>query len=72
MHEYKFSMSLSANKTRAIYQGQVRFILVESDQGPKLQLPATSFRPYVADNGIHGRFAVRIDSDNRIIDLRRI
>ena len=72
MREYKFSMSLSADKTHSIYQGQARFILVESDHGLKLQLPAINFRQYVADDGIHGRFAVQIDSENRIVELRRI
>ena len=72
MREFEFYMALSAARTQAIYQGQARYILVESDRGVKLQLPAVNFRRYVADDGIRGRFAVRIDTDNRIIDLRRL
>ena len=72
MREFKFSMALPADRTQSIYQGQARYIIVESDQGLKLQLPAVNFRRYVTDDGINGRFAGRIDSDNRIVDLRRL
>ena len=72
MREYKFSMDLSAAKTHSIYEGQARYILVESEQGLKLQLPAANFRQYVSKDGINGLFSVRIDADNRIIDLRKL
>ena len=72
MREYKFSMALSAARTHSIYQGMARYILVESDQGLKLQLPAVNFRQYVTDDGIHGYFSVQIDDSNKIINLRRL
>lgn len=71
MRSFEFSMALSAEKTRSIYQGQARYIVVETDDGLSLQLPAINFREYVGRNGIHGRFQVEIDADNRIQSLRR-
>lgn len=72
MRHFEFSLDLPAHQIEKIYQGNARYILVESDEGLTLQLPATNFRDYVADDGIHGRFVVRIDDDNRIKSLRRV
>lgn len=71
MRSFEFNMALSAQKTRRIYQGQARFIIVETDDGVKLQLPAINFRDYVDGDGIHGRFRVEIDAANRILSLLR-
>ena len=72
MHTFEFDMALSAQKTRAIYEGRARYILVESDQGVKLQLPASNFYRHVTTEGIRGRFSVDVDADNKIISLRRL
>lgn len=72
MRQFEFSLALPANKIQAIYQGQARYILVESDDGLKLQLPAANFRGFVTEDGIHGRFSVTIDNDNKIQALHRI
>ncbi|MDH5353569.1 MAG: DUF2835 domain-containing protein [Gammaproteobacteria bacterium] len=68
---YEFTMQLSAEKTRIIYQGQARFLLVTTDHGIKLQLPAQNFRSYVTNEGINGRFSVEIDEDNKILQLSK-
>ena len=72
MLTFEFDMALSALKTRAIYEGQARYILVESDQGVKLRLPASNFYRHVTAQGIQGRFSVDVDADNKIIALRRL
>ena len=72
MRNFEFQMALSAQKTQSIYEGQARYILVESEQGLKLQLPAANFRRYVTADGIHGRFRVRIDANNKIQALQKL
>ena len=72
MRNFEFSMALSAQKTREIYAGQARFILVETDERLKLQIPAASFRNFVTAGGINGRFRVEIDDNNKIQSLSRI
>ncbi len=72
MRTFEFDMALSVLKTQSIYQGQVHYILVETDDGLKLQLPAANFRSYVKAHGIHGRFSVKIDADNKIIALSEL
>ena len=72
MRTFEFNLDLPARKIERIYQGNARFILVESDEGLTLQLPAINFRDYVTAAGIYGRFSVRIDENNRIVNLSRI
>ena len=72
MRNYEFDMALSALKTRSIYEGHVGYILVESDQGLKLRLPEANFREYVTADEIQGRFNVKIDAKNKIIELRKL
>ena len=72
MRQFRFTMALTAEKTRAIYAGQARFILVETDQGLKMQLPAANFLEYVTAGGIQGRFDVKIDVNNKILALHRV
>jgi len=72
MHKFEFDMALSARKTQTIYEAQARYILVETDRGLKLQLPAPNFYRYVTADGIQGRFSVKIDADNKIIEMRKI
>ncbi len=69
---FEFDLSLSADKTERIYQGQARYILVYTDNGTSLQLPAINFRQYVDERGIQGRFEVEIDDKNKIIQLKII
>lgn len=68
---FEFSINLSAEKTERIYQGQVRYILVYTDDGASLQLPAQNFRTYVTDKGINGRFIVETDNNNKLTRLRK-
>ncbi len=72
MRQFEFNLALPAQKVQVIYQGQARYILVESDDGLKLQLPAANFRDFVTEDGIHGRFAVSVDTSNKIQTLRKI
>jgi hypothetical protein len=72
MRQFEFNLALPAEKVEAIYRGRARYILVESDDGLKLQLPVANFRGFVSENGIQGRFSVSIDGNNKIQALHRI
>lgn len=72
MSSFRFTMALPAPEAQEIYQGRARYILVVSDEGLKLQLPAANFRRFVTANGIHGRFSVSIDADNKIQELTKL
>ncbi len=70
--EFDFSLSISAERIQRVYRGDAKYLLVHTDEGLKLQLPALNFRPFVTDQGIHGRYRVRIDRHNKILDLKQM
>lgn len=72
MAKFEFTMSLSAQQIHSVYQGRARYILVESDEGLKLQLPAANFRNFITADGIHGRFQITIDASNKIRVLHKL
>jgi hypothetical protein len=71
-HYFEFSMDLSAEKTLGIYEGRVKYIQVLTDNRIKLQLPASSFRTYVSESGIQGRFRVETDVRHRLKKLVKL
>ncbi|MFT5218901.1 MAG: hypothetical protein ACI9LO_000789 [Planctomycetota bacterium] len=72
MRSFEFDITLSAQRTESLYQGKVAYLVVKSEQGLKLQLPIGNFRRYISEAGIHGRFRVEIDANNKIITLTKI
>ncbi len=69
---YDFNVSVDAERMLAMYRGDVRYLLVYSTAGLKLQLPLSNFRPYVDEQGLHGRFRVEVDQNNKIQTLQKL
>jgi len=69
---FEFSIDLSVQKIRRIYQGSAKFLLVVTDDGLKLQFPVANFRQFVSKNGIQGRFLAETDDRHRLLKLRKL
>ena len=69
---FEFSIKLSKQKTRRIYRGQAKFLLVVTDSGLKLQFPLTNFRQFVSEQGIQGRFRAETDERHRLLKLEKL
>lgn len=62
---------MSANKCKQIYQGTIRYLIVTSDNGETVQLPASRFRPFVTTGGISGRFRLLLDDNHKFVALEK-
>lgn len=62
-------MGLPARKLKDYYRGDVRNVVVTTDEGLRLQLPIEVFRPYVTEAGIYGFFVVTVDDNHKLIRL---
>ena len=49
--------------------GQV--IVAQSESGQRIQFPADRIRPFVTRTGVHGRFKLIIDNENRLQRIER-
>jgi len=67
-----FRLSLPAERYLHYYRGNARAVIVRSEDGRRIQLPAASLRPFVTAEGIIGRFQLTLDENNKLIDVRRV
>jgi hypothetical protein len=71
MTRYEFSMGLAAHKLKEYYRGNVRNVVVTTDEGLRLQLPLDAFRPHVTQAGIYGVFTVYVDEYHKLLRLEK-
>ncbi len=69
---YYFRMNVTYQAFLSHYSGLASTILVVTEQGLKLQLPASRFRVFLTQVGVKGRFRVTVDDNNRLINIERI
>ncbi|MFV2054950.1 MAG: DUF2835 family protein [Thiohalomonadales bacterium] len=72
MTVYEFNLQLSAEKIQAYYAGAVKHVVAQDIRGIKVQFPVAVLRPFVTNNGINGRFIIRMDTNNRFVDIRQL
>lgn len=72
MKYYYFSLNITYQAYLANYSGVASNVLVVTDEGLRLQLPATRFRPFVSQIGIRGRFRLTTDGENKFIKLEML
>lgn len=72
MQKMTFSLSISPELYERYYRGSAKAVIVTTDDGRKLQFPAGNLQKYITHDGIHGRFEITFDQNNKIIDFRRI
>lgn len=72
MRQAHFTLHISADEILRYYRGQAGMVAAVAEDGRRLRFPAVSLRPFVTARGIHGRFVIRFDENNRLLDIRRI
>ena len=72
MPSAEFSLHLDASEIERYYRGKAQSILVSTTKGLKLQFPANLILPYVARDGVSGRFLLSYDQNGKALSLRRL
>ncbi|ELR64562.1 hypothetical protein C942_02375 [Photobacterium marinum] len=72
MKSYTFSVNISYQNYLNHYSGAASTVLVITDNGLRLQLPASRFRPFLSQLGVRGRFRVIVNEQNRLDKIERI
>lgn len=70
-HSIAFRLHLSAEQYKAYYQGQVKFIQVQSNDGRSIRFPASAIQKFLTVDGIHGDFVIQFDANNKLRGVRR-
>ncbi|USD42475.1 DUF2835 domain-containing protein [Vibrio sp. SCSIO 43135] len=69
MNQYYFSLNISYQNFVVHYSGAASQVQVITDNGLRLQLPATRFRPFLSQIGVKGRFRLTTDQNNKFLKL---
>ncbi|MFN3014330.1 DUF2835 domain-containing protein [Vibrio coralliilyticus] len=69
MNQYYFSLNISYQSFLAHYNGAASNVLVVTDNGLRLQLPASRFRPFLSQIGLKGRYRLTTDQNNKFLKL---
>ena len=71
MHRYEFQLRITAEQYLDYYRGTVRQVLVECNDGKKVQFPAALLQRFITQDGIHGDFALTCDEQFKNSRLER-
>ncbi|ASU22221.1 DUF2835 domain-containing protein [Vibrio qinghaiensis] len=72
MKQYYFTLNISYQTYLAHYSGVASSVQVYTDQGLRLQLPASRFRPFLSQIGLKGRFRLTTDQNNKFVKLETL
>ena len=72
MPDLIIDLDLSAEKMLAYYRGEVRSVRVRATNGQTVQFPVSVLQKHIAADGIHGRYRMEFDNQNKFVRLERI
>jgi len=73
MSQYiRFSINITPEAFLQHYQGAASVVIVQAEDGRRIQIPANSLRPFVLQQGIVGRFELEMDQNNKLVKLTKL
>lgn len=71
-HCYRFRLLLSAEQVLSFYRGHITAVVVQADNGLRVQLDLRHFRRYFQHSGLDGRFELFTDENGKFKALQKI
>lgn len=72
MKTYMFDVNMSYAECEDLYAQQIRFVVVQTHSGERVRLPKENFQRFLLPTGIHGRFELRVNAQNKIVHLQKL
>ena len=72
MRRYRVCLDISGPRLAAYYRGSAHWVLATSDCGVTVQFRADHLRRFVGRDGVHGRFELAVDRQQRLVRIERI
>jgi len=68
----RFYLDISHDEFLRYYRGSAHSVVVQSEDGRTVRLPAGNLRPFVTSEGICGRFEISVDENSSLLEIRRL
>lgn len=65
MPELEVEVSVTPPQIAAYYRGQVRAVIARASNGQTVQFPLSVLHKFISADGIHGRFRLIFDAQNK-------
>ncbi len=72
MRQYLFSALLNAEQCLAYYSGEIKYVLVTTDDGVRIQLQFRHLLPFIDSLGLRGRFRLSVSEQGAFVRLEKI
>ena len=72
LSEFRFYMELSSQEYLNYYAGDATSVQVQTEEGLRIQFPASALKPWISHNGICGYFMIKFDENHKLIELKKI
>ncbi len=69
MPDLIIDLNISAEKMLAYYRGEVRLVRALATNGQTVQFPVSVLQKHVSADGIHGRYRMEFDAQNKFVRL---
>lgn len=70
--ELRFRMAITADEASRYYRGAALSVVVQAENGQKIQFPARYIRPFIDQAGVRGLFKIRFDDNHKLLALERV
>ena len=72
MSELTFVLHITPDQYLAYYNGAAKTVAVTTEDGLSLKFPANALQKFITREGIHGRFKISFDQNNKLIGISRV
>ena len=72
MQQYLFNAVLTTEQCLSYYRGEVKYVVVTTDDGVRIQLNFRHLQPFVDALGLRGRFRLQISEQGAFKRLEKI
>lgn len=64
-----FAATMTYAKCEDLYRQHIKFIVVTSVEGKRIQLPKANLQKFVTPQGLNGNFQLVVDHNNKIVSI---
>ncbi|MDH5424259.1 MAG: DUF2835 domain-containing protein [Gammaproteobacteria bacterium] len=72
MHDVIFTISITPEAYLQYYRGAAKAVIVKAEDGRRIRFPAQALQSHIKPEGIHGRFRLLFDKNNKLIKLEKL
>lgn len=65
-------LAIDAEEFLRFYKGAARTVVVTAVNGQTVRFPANILKPFVAHNGVHGRFEITFSANGKLIAIDKL